>query len=126
MPAELDARKAARDTLTAALTPLPIIYAGADAPAAAAEYGVLTVISASVAGDMGGYSWSSVRLQLDLWSLSVNDSAVGVLGARAALALNAAGWNLQEGRLWPPEGQKDAAGKRWQRYMLSAIREYGH
>lgn len=126
MPAELTARREARDVLLNAVNPLPVIYGGNDPPAAALKYAVLTVISAPTVGTMAGYAYSRVRLQVDVWSYEATDSAVGTLGSQAALALDSAGWNLQEGRLWPPEGPKGSKGERWQRYMLSVTREYSH
>lgn len=126
MPAELTARADARAVLLNAINPLPVIYAGHDLPTGALKYAVLTVISAPVVGTMAGYAYSRVRLQVDVWSYEAYDTAIGTIGSQAALALDGAGWDVQEGRLWPPEGPKGPNKERWQRYMLSAIRDYSH
>lgn len=124
LSAEQEARLAARNTVQSA-TGVPVIYAGGDAPAGT-EYGVLLVVAAPPVNDMGGYSFSVVRLQLDLYTQATSDTRVGQVGAQAAKALDAAGWNLRDARLFPPEGVKDTQGRRWYRYLLDISRDFNH
>lgn len=134
MSAELQARKEAKDILRLTLfkrnpdgtyttTPLPVLYAGEDQPASG-EYVILSVISAPVIGDMSGYAYQRVRLQVDVWQLAISDTDVSLWGGKALRALSDAGWNAQAGTLYAPEGQKDANGRRWMRYGFDVIREY--
>lgn len=125
MSAELQARKEVKDLITVTVPDVPVVWAGMDQPTSG-EYVVLTVVSAPVINTFDGYAFQRVRVQVDVWHLSGSDSTVGTHGGWIMQALSDAGWNVQAGNLYPPEGQKDSAGKRWQRYGLDAIREFSH
>ena len=123
MKSALQARKAAKDALTAA--GLTALYPE-DAPPTSGTYTVVSIISAPPVNEWAGQAFSPVRLQADTWALAAAGSTAALAAETARLALERAGWQRVPSGA-PPlswEGEKDAQGRRWWRCTADYVQEF--
>lgn len=121
MSAVLSTRKAVKDML--APLGVPVLYADAVKPTAG-EYFILTVPSAPTVDDFKGMAYRVPRIQVDLWTLSMNDTRAGTLGEQALQLFNSPAWRIRvSAQPLTHEGQRDAGGKLWYRHSFDVLTE---
>ncbi len=120
----LDTRNRVKQIIQSALT-IPVYYPFETRGAGVTEYVVIQDISAPTTEDWDGVAHSTVRVQVDLYTLQTTDFRAASLGNTLENAFPGREWSIKRpGKplSFDPAANADTSGKRWFRYSFDAIR----